>query len=214
MNRVDVRGSNMTRGRENRMVWLYFLYYWVIFGIGAYFGQYLPEEWRPTASAVVFGILMISLFVRGFNRSGPVISHLYAVLIGLVSYGVFESFINDFGADIFYRIILLGIIMFIFFGFIGYFLLRDVTHWGKYLFIALLIVIVATLLNFFINLPYLTLTLTIVGLVLYLLYTIYDFNRMKNGKFSPREMGFNLFINLLIIIKRLLRLYRYVNNRK
>jgi FtsH-binding integral membrane protein len=53
-----------------------------------------------------------------------------------------------------------------------------------------------------------------VGLVLYILFTMYDFNRMKNKKFRPREMGFNLFINLLIIIKRLLRLYQYVNNRR
>ncbi|MDB0579826.1 Bax inhibitor-1/YccA family protein [Salinicoccus roseus] len=197
-----------------RLVWLYFLYYWVIFGIGTYFGQYLPEEWRPTASMVLFGLLMLSLFARGFNHSGPIISHLYAFLVGLVSFGLFESFIADFGADIFYRIVLLGIIVFVFFGFIGYFFLRDITHWGKYLFVALLILIFASLVNFFINLPYMTLVITIVGLVLYILFTMYDFNRMKNKKFRPREMGFNLFINLLIIIKRLLRLYQYVNNRR
>ena len=40
----------------------------------------------------------------------------------------------------------------------------------------------------------------------FLLYTLYDFNRMKRGNFSPREMGFNLFINLLNIIKDVLRL--------
>ncbi|MFC3420476.1 Bax inhibitor-1 family protein [Salinicoccus hispanicus] len=85
---------------------------------------------------------------------------------------------------------------------------------GRYLFIALLVVIFASLLNFFINLPFMTLALTIGGLVLYILFTMYDFNRMKNKRFSPREMGFNLFINLLIIIKRLLRLYRYINNRR
>ncbi|MCG1010255.1 Bax inhibitor-1/YccA family protein [Salinicoccus sp. ID82-1] len=204
----------MAARHDYRKVWLYFLYYWVIFGIGTYFGQYLPEAWRPTASAVLFGLMMISLFVRGFNRTGLIISHLYAILIGLVSFGLFESFIADFGSDTFYRIVLLGILVFIFFGCIGYFLLKDITHWGKYLFIALLIVIFASLLNFFINLPYLTLALTIIGLVLYILYTMYDFNRMKNKRFGPREMGFNLFINLLIIIKRLLQLYRYVNNRR
>lgn len=203
----------MSKDRNLRLVWLYFIYYWVIFGIGTYLGQYLPESWRPTASVVLFGILMISLFVRGFNRSGPILSHIYAILIGLVSYGLFESFIEDFGPGIFYRIVILGILVFIFFGFIGYFLLKDISHWGKYLFVALLIVIFASLMNFFINLPYLSLIITIVALIVYVLYTMYDFNRMKNEKYTPRVMGFNLFINLLMIIKRLLRLYRYVKKR-
>ncbi|WP_020006987.1 Bax inhibitor-1/YccA family protein [Salinicoccus albus] len=204
----------MSKDRNLRLVWLYFIYYWVIFGIGTYFGQYLPESWRPTASMVVFGILMISLFVRGFNRAGPVISHFYAILIGLVSYGLFESFIEDFGSGIFYRVIILGVLVFIFFGFIGYFWLDDVSHWGKYLFIALLIVIFASLMNFFINLPYLSLIITIAALVVYVCFTMYDFNRIKNKKYTPRVMGFHLFINLLMIIKRLLRLYRYVNSRR
>lgn len=204
----------MSGSKNFRLVWLYFAYYWIIFGIGAYFGQYLPDEWRPTASMVLFGIMMISLFVRGFNRSGPIISHIYAILIGLVSFGLFESFINDFGPGVFYRIVLLGILVFVFFGIIGYFFLNDITHWGKYLFIALLVLIFTSLMSFFIDLPYLHLGITIVGLLLYILFTMYDFNRMKNKKFSEREMGFNLFINLLIIIKRLLRLYRYMNKNR
>ncbi|WP_017547804.1 Bax inhibitor-1/YccA family protein [Salinicoccus carnicancri] len=204
----------MANSKNLKLVWLYFAYYWVIFGIGTYFGQYLPDAWRPTASMVVFGILMISLFVRGFNRSGPVISHIYAILIGVVSYGLFESFIRDFGPGVFYRIVLLGILVFLFFGVIGYFFLRDITHWGRYLFVALLVLIFASLMSFFIDLPYLHLGITVVGLILYVLFTMYDFNRMKNRKFSEREMGFNLFINLLIIIKRMLRLYRYMNKNR
>src|SRR5699024_1347518 len=139
----------MANSKNLKLVWLYFAYYWVIFGIGTYFGQYLPDAWRPTASMVVFGILMISLFVRGFNRSGPVISHIYAILIGVVYYGLFESFIRDFGHGVVYRIVLLGILVFLFFGVIGYFFLRDITHLGRYLFVALLVLFFATLMSLF-----------------------------------------------------------------
>ena len=52
----------------------------------------------------------------------------------------------------------------------------------------------------FIDNPIYHTVITVVGLILFLLYTLYDFNRMKRN-FSPREMGFNLFINLLNIIK-------------
>ncbi len=48
--------------------------------------------------------------------------------------------------------------------------------------------------------------ITVVSLLLFLLYTLYDFNRLKRGDHSPREMGFNLFINLLNIIKDILYL--------
>ncbi|MCH1591312.1 hypothetical protein MKK40_11840, partial [Staphylococcus epidermidis] len=53
---------------------------------------------------------------------------------------------------------------------------------------------------------------TIVSLLLFLLYTLYDFNRMKRGQFSPREMGFNLFINLLNIIEDILSLANRFKN--
>ena len=63
----------------------------------------------------------------------------------------------------------------------------------------------------FIDNPIYHTVITVVGLILFLLYTLYDFNRMK-GNFSPREMGFNLFINLLNIIKDVLRLANRFKN--
>lgn len=64
----------------------------------------------------------------------------------------------------------------------------------------------------FIDNPIYHTVITVVGLILFLLYTLYDFNRMKRGIFSPREMGFNLFINLLNIIKDVLRLANRFKN--
>lgn len=64
----------------------------------------------------------------------------------------------------------------------------------------------------FIDNPIYHTVITVVGLILFLLYTLYDFNRMKLGNFSPREMGFNLFINLLNIIKDVLRLANRFKN--
>lgn len=201
--------------KNHRKVWLFFLYYWMIFGIATFFGQFLPETVRPTLSMAIFIIIMISLFTRGFNRTGPVISHVYAILIGLVSYGTFEGFINQFDAGTFYSIIILSIFVFMVFGFFGYYVFKDITSWGKYLFVSLLIVIFSSLLNFFLQLDWLAFTITVTGLILYLGYTLYDFNRMKNRAYrNPRVMGFNLFIDLLMIIKRFLELYRRFGNNR
>lgn len=201
--------------QDHRKVWMFFLYYWVIFGVATFFGQFLPDAWRPTLSMTIFIIIMVSLFTRGFNRSGPIISHVYAILIGLVSYGTFESFINQFDASVFYSIIILAIFVFIIFGFFGYYVFKDISSWGKYLFVSLLIVIFSSLLNFFLQIDWLAFAITVIGLIVYLGYTLYDFNRMKTRKYrNPRVMGFNLFIDLLMIIKRLLQLYRRFGNNR
>ncbi|MCD2138948.1 Bax inhibitor-1/YccA family protein [Salinicoccus halitifaciens] len=201
--------------KDHGRVWLFFMYYWIIFGIATYFGQFLPPEWRPTLSMTIFIIIMISLFVRGFNRSGPVISHIYAILIGLVSYGTFEGFINQFDERIFYQVVLISVIVFVIFGITGYFLLKDISSWGRYLFAGLLVLILATIVNFFVGLDWLAFGITVFGLLLYIGYTMYDFNRMKNRKYrNARVMGFNLFMDLLLIIKRMLQLYRRFGNRR
>src|SRR5699024_12087260 len=121
---------------------------------------------------------------------------------------------NQFDATTFYQVVMIAIAVFIFFGIIGYFYLKDISSWGKYLFMALLILIFSSLLNFFIQLDWLAFAITIVGLLLYLGFTMYDFNRMKNNKYrNARVMGFNLFIDLIILIKRILQLYRRFGNR-
>ncbi|WP_454269482.1 Bax inhibitor-1 family protein, partial [Staphylococcus capitis] len=108
--------------------------------------------------------------------------------------------------------ILLAIGAFIVFGIVGYFLINDASSMGKYLFVTLIALIIASLIGIFIHNPIFHTVITVISLLLFLLYTLYDFNRMKRGQFSPREMGFNLFINLLNIIEDILRLANRFKN--
>lgn len=106
-------------------VWLYFMYYWIIFGIGCYLGQFLPLSWRQPLS---FGLLIIILATLVFERArrfGLIISHIYAVVIGLLSYATFTTYLQNLGPDIFYKNIALAIFAFIAFGIIGYFFVGD-----------------------------------------------------------------------------------------
>lgn len=187
-------------------VWLYFMYYWIIFGIGCYLGQFLPLSWRQPLS---FGLLIIILATLVFERArrfGLIISHIYAVVIGLLSYATFTTYLQNLGPDIFYKNIALAIFAFIAFGIIGYFFVGDASSIGKYLFVTLITLIIASLIGIFLQNPIFYTIITVVSLLLFLLYTLYDFNRLKRGDYSPREMEFNLFINLLNIIKDILYL--------
>ena len=95
----------------------------------------------------------------------------------------------------FYKNVLLAIGAFIVFGILGYFIINDASSIGKYLFVTLIALIIAGLIGMFIDNPIYHTVITVVGLILFLLYTLYDFNRMEAGNFSPREM---VLIYLLI----------------
>ena len=173
------------------------------FGIGCYFGQYLCLG-KPLSIAL-FVILLATLFIKRARKYGLIISHIYAIIVGLLSYAMFTAYLQNLGAEVFYKNILLAIGAFIAFGIVGY-LINDASSMGKYLFVTLIALIIASLIGLFIHNPIFHTVITVISLLLFLLYTLYDFNRMKRGQFSPREMGFNLFINLLNIIEDILRL--------
>lgn len=200
------QSKSKSKSHAYSKVWLFFVYYWIIFGIGCYFGQYLPMEWRKPLSFVLLGLVLITVISNRARKYGLVISHIYAIVVGLLSYATFTIYLQNLGPEVFYKNIILAIAAFIAFGIIGYFLIGNAASMGKYLFVTLIALIVASLIGMFIQNPIFHTIITVVGLLLFLLYTLYDFNRMKRGQFSPREMGFNLFINLLHIIKYVLNL--------
>lgn len=200
------QSKSKSKSHAYSKVWLFFVYYWIIFGIGCYFGQYLPMEWRKPLSFVLLGLVLITVISNRARKYGLVISHIYAIVVGLLSYATFTIYLQNLGPEVFYKNIILAIAAFIAFGIIGYFLIGNAASMGKYLFVTLIALIVASLIGMFIQNPIFHTIITVVGLLLFLLYTLYDFNRMKRGQFSPREMGFNLFINLLHIIKYVLSL--------
>ena len=57
-------------------VWLFFMYYWIIFGIGCYFGQYLPMSWRKPLSIALFVILLATLFIKRARKYGHHLAYI------------------------------------------------------------------------------------------------------------------------------------------
>lgn len=205
-NQSQSQSKSQSNSKSYGKVWLFFVYYWIIFGIGCYFGQYLPMSWRQPLSFALLALVLITLFVKRARKYGIVISHIYTIVLGLLSYATFTYYLQSLGAEVFYKNVALAIVAFIVFGLIGYFLINDASGMGRYLFVTLIALIIASIVGIFIHNPILHTVIMVVGLLLFLMYTIYDFNRMKRGSFTPRELGFNLFLNLLHIIKYVLRI--------
>ena len=78
----------------------YFYILLAYFGIGCYLGQYLPVEWRRPLSITLFVIVLATLFIKRARKYGLIISHIYAIIIGLLSYATFSMYMQNLGADV------------------------------------------------------------------------------------------------------------------
>ena len=86
------------------------MYYWIIFGIGCYLGQFLPLSWRQPLSFWITDYYFSNTCFEEQRRFGLIISHIYAVVIGLLSYATFTTYLQNLGPDIFYKNIALAIL--------------------------------------------------------------------------------------------------------
>ena len=85
---------------------------------------------------------------------------------------------------------------------------KDFSFMGKFLFIGLILLIVASLANLFFQIPALSLTLSAIAILIFSAYILYDVSRIVNGgetNYVMATMGlylsvYNLFINLLHLL--------------
>ena len=85
---------------------------------------------------------------------------------------------------------------------------KDFSFMGKFLFIGLILLIVASLANLFFQIPALSLTLSSIAVLLFSAFILYDVSRIVNGgetNYIMATMGlflsiYNLFINLLQLL--------------
>ena len=71
---------------------------------------------RKPLSIALFVILLATLFIKRARKYGLIISHIYAIIVGLLSYAMFTAYLQNLGAEVFYKNILLAIGAFIAFG--------------------------------------------------------------------------------------------------
>lgn len=184
----------------------YFIMYWVLFGIGTFFGQFLPPNVATGISLFITVVMLATLIFRiGIPN---IFLPFIAFGLGITFYYYVLFFVTTEGLGYVLSVVIMAIVMFATAGVLGLFVIKNAMNWGKYLLIALIALIMMSLVSFFLPIAGMAEWLSMAGLLLFLLYTIYDFNRIRHDAYDPAEMGFALFINLLNIIKDLLYLVR------
>ena len=84
----------------------------------------------------------------------------------------------------------------------------DYSHWGKALFITLIVVIIASLINYFLlQSPMMHIIITAGILILFSFFTIYDTQNIANGAYdSPVDAAVSLYLDFLNMFTALLQL--------
>lgn len=91
---------------------------------------------------------------------------------------------------------------------------KDFTTMGKMLFIALIVIVVASLFNIFFNSPILSLAISSIAAILFSFYIIYDTQNIIRGNYeTPIEGAVALYLDFVNLFISLLNILRSVNSK-
>jgi len=162
---------------------------------------------------IIFGAeLLILFFGLGMSRAKPGLNlamlFLFTFLTGVSLVPLLASLIGmGQGAMIGNAFLMTSVL----FGALSMFAINsksDFSSWGKPLFITLIVVIIASLVNYFIlQSPMMHIVITAGILLLFSIFTIYDTQNIANGAYdSPVDAAVSLYIDFLNMFTAMLQL--------
>ena len=162
---------------------------------------------------IIFGAeLLVLFFGLGMSRGKPGLNlfmlFLFTFLTGVSLVPLLAMFIGMGKGAVIGNAFLMTAVLF---GALSLFAInskRDYAHWGKGLFITLIVVIVASLVNyFFLHSGPLHLVITAGVILLFGLFTIYDTQNIANGAYdSPVDAAVSLYLDFLNMFTSILQL--------
>ncbi len=184
--------------------------------IAAAAGAYVTMPYAETVMQYrwfIFGFELFMLFVGlGMTRNKPGLN-LVALFVFTFATGVslvplFAQIIGMGNGAVIGNAFLMTSVLF---GALSLFAINsksDFSNWGKPLFITLIIVIIASLVNYFIlQSPMIHIFITAGILLLFSLFTIYDTQNIANGAYdSPVDAAVSLYIDFLNMFTTLLQI--------
>ena len=98
-------------------------------------------------------------------------------------------------------------------GAIGYATRRDLSSWARFLFWALLALIVFGVVLIFVNIPHANVIYAVLGIVIFGGYTIFDFNRLRRAEMSSAvPIAASIFLDIFNIFLFFLQLFGNESN--
>ncbi|MEB2280983.1 Bax inhibitor-1 family protein [Lysinibacillus xylanilyticus] len=191
----------------------HFAFMWVLTVVGMYIATLLPPAIVMPISIIALVLLIIVIFVRNLKLANSIM-YTIPFLMGILLFWTTQFYIVELGQQLVLLVFVATVAIFIVLALIGMMMNKDISNWGSYLFTVLIVVIVFSLAFMFFPVSNLV-ALIIAGItvLLFSLYTVYDFNRIRHNHVSDAEVVgmalnlyldfINLFVNLLEVIWRL-----------
>ena len=200
------------RDRILSLVLKQFTWMWGLTGVGLFIGSLLSPKIIFSISLITITLLIVVFFVRNIDFIN-IIVYILPILIGITLFWTTQFYIEQLGNALVFGVLIGTILVFVLLGMIGI-MIPDISEIGNYLIVTLLVLIIFSILFMFFPIGN-TVLLVLAGIavLLFALYTVYDFNQIRHGYVREREVSLmalnlyldfiNLFVNLLQFISRL-----------
>lgn len=201
------------RNQNLNKVLKHFTFMWGLTAIGIFVATLLTPAVIMPLSLLCIILLIIACFVRSLKLANSI---MYAIpfLMGILLFWTTQFFMDKLGSQLVLVVFGATVIIFITLALIGMMMNKDIANWGSYLFTVLIVVLVFSVIFMFIPVSNMIgLMIAAVSVLLFSLYTVYDFNRIRHNYVSDEEVigmalnlyldFINLFTNLLEVIWRL-----------
>lgn len=182
--------------------------------IGAYIGMGLLQY--IVTKSVFFSLIVLEIalfFGLYFLKSKPVVNVMllfgFTFVTGVTLVPMLAGVLQlEGGASIVAQALLMTTIIF---GVMSFFALKttkDLANMGKMLFVALIVIVIASLVNlFFLGSPLLQVIISAVGAIVFSLYIAYDTQNIIRGRYdSPIMAAIGLYLDVLNLFISLLHL--------
>lgn len=159
---------------------------------------------------IIMAIVLSARINKMSTMSSIILYLLYTGFSGLTFSSIFvyyeiSSIVFVFG---------IAAVLFLIFGLIGYFTKMDLSKLGTFLFMGLIGLLLAYVVNIFVGSETFDLSLAVFGIIIFLGYVVYDINRIKHNLYGIEDEdkqaifgAFQLYLDFINIFIDLLRLF-------
>ena len=160
--------------------------------------------------AEIVTVIVLSARILKMSKNGAIFGFLlYSFLSGLTFSSIFLTF--KMSSIIF--IFLITALVFLIFALIGYFTKINLTKLGTILFMGLIGILIASIINIFVQSQTFDLILVIIGMIVFIGYIAYDINKVKRleGQIDEDKLSIigalELYLDFINLFIRLLQLF-------
>ena len=188
---------------------------WLLSGIGVIVGQFVPYSLMLPLIVVEFVLIIAMIIVRKTERAGKGLAVTFALISGITLYPALLYYVSSMGGEIVLATFVSTAVIFAAYGLVGYRMNKNLVGWSSYLFVAIIALAVIMIFGFFF--PFsgtLSMLISLGAVLLFSLYTIYDFNQIRHRYITDEDVPFiaiGLYLDFINLFLHLLRIVNYFN---